>query len=341
MQPTRIIATALALQLITGCADVGTGPGGSDIDIDETRTAVADIVDNFFADNAGIQSLTQFQSQIAAALQPDSLAPLLSGPAPALPAHVSTGVAIPTELLGTTFEYNEQADRYEPSARSGAPPDGIRFILYEQTVLGADTTFSEIGHFDTVDKSDFATTPAVIDASFSAIVDTAAAIDYRITGEANAAVGDLQVAGVLYDATGQLDFDYTVSGSDAAGFDGTFAVASGDVTIEFGFQEQPTGVRSTEASVKVGANELLFVLIVDTNGDVQEGSGVRLDDVLVAVFSGNAATDAASISNFEGVSLTQTELLGLAETFVDMDWAYTVVERLFILGLDLIEVTFF
>lgn len=38
--------------------------------------------------------------------------------------------ALPASVIGKTFEWNVTTDRYVMTSRAGAPPDGIRFILY-------------------------------------------------------------------------------------------------------------------------------------------------------------------------------------------------------------------
>jgi hypothetical protein len=324
------------LSVTAACADTGTGPTGSNLIIAETQAAVDEVVQKFFTDNAGVQSLTELQSLIATALP--SLAPstaALSTESTQLHG-VQASMAIPTELLGRTFEYDTTTSGYQPTERTGAPVDGIRFILYSDI-----SSLNEIGYFDLVDKSDFALSPATIDVTLDlTITDVGDVLSYRITGSLEGTDGALLVDGFLSDGADQLVFDFAVSGSESSGFDGDLELSMGDLSLARDFHEETTAT-TIEAEITDGPNEIVFVLIANEGGDVQEGSGVWLDDTLVAFFSGNLQTDTVSITDSEGVTLKQAELLGLAEIFVAFDWASMVTESLIGLGLDLIEVQFF
>lgn len=43
----------------------------------------------------------------------------------------TTASAIPLSALGKTFEWNTTTDQYEPTDRTGAPANGVRFIVYQ------------------------------------------------------------------------------------------------------------------------------------------------------------------------------------------------------------------
>ena len=59
---------------------------------------------------------------------------------------------IPDTLLGTTFEWNADSLRYLATARAGAPPNGIRFILYRaNTTTGYPDPAQEVGTLDIID----------------------------------------------------------------------------------------------------------------------------------------------------------------------------------------------
>ena len=59
---------------------------------------------------------------------------------------------LPDTLLGLTFEWQPDSVRYVASGRSGAPPNGVRFILYETDPLTSrPDTGLEVGSLDILD----------------------------------------------------------------------------------------------------------------------------------------------------------------------------------------------
>lgn len=72
------------------------------------------------------------------------------------------GVVIPEEVRGTTFEWNSATGRYEPGTRTGAPLNGVRFILYsvDPATRRPAVPLMETGHVDLIDVST-ATTDAL------------------------------------------------------------------------------------------------------------------------------------------------------------------------------------
>lgn len=63
-------------------------------------------------------------------------------------AGTSPMAALPATTLGKTFEWDVVDDRYEMTARSGAPSDGVRFILYTIDPMTAEPAepLVEVGH---------------------------------------------------------------------------------------------------------------------------------------------------------------------------------------------------
>src|SRR5688572_4347127 len=74
-----------------------------------------------------------------------------------LPATTDAGAAlIPVmraSVLGKTFVYDASARKYLPDAtRTGAPPNGVRFILYETAANGDPIPGREVGYADLTDE---------------------------------------------------------------------------------------------------------------------------------------------------------------------------------------------
>jgi hypothetical protein len=356
----RVAAFALVSPFVAACSDDSTSPP-PDINPAETQAALEQVIEQYFTDNPGLISLDAFQAAIGNALpsiapsftlHPES--PSLFGMAGRMGADVQAAYArvtslpmlmanIPTDALGTTFVYDPGSSQYIPSdpPRTGAPANGVRFILYD----GTTEPLTEVGYFDLIDASNFDITPATVDVTFKVFITEASTtkpvVNYRVTGTATDTGGTLTVKGFLSDGVGQLDFDFDVTGSDANGYGAGFALSAGDLSVTLDITETPTGSQTLEAAVSDGTDEIRFVINIDAVGEILGGSGIFFNDVVVATFSGNIEQDDVTLVNAQGDPLTQQELVALANIFVSLEGAFTVMEGLFAFGLALVGVSFF
>lgn len=358
-----IAAFAFVLPFVAACSDDdGTGPT-TDLNPTEAEAALEQVIDQYFTGNPGLNSLETFGAAIGNALPslapaaftlyPD--APMLFGMADRLGQSMRAVYArgtslpmlmanIPTEVLGTTFVYDPGTSQYIASERTGAPTNGVRFILYDGI-----TTLNEVGYFDLIDASDFGINPASIDVTFrvfiTAVSTTTPVVNYRVTGTASDTGGTLLVSGFLSDGSGQLDFDFEVTGTEATGFNAGFTLSSGNISVTLDISETTTGSETLEASITAGSDEIKFIITIDANGNIQGGSGIFFNDgsgdVLVATFSGNIEQDNVTLNNAQGDPLTQQELVALANIFAAVEYAFVVMEELFAFGLALVGISFF
>lgn len=356
----RIAAFALVSPLVAACSDDSTSPP-PDIDPAATQAALEQVIEQYFTDNPGLNSLDAFQAAIGNALpsiapanltlHPES--PSLFGMADRMGASMKAAYArvtslpmlmanIPTDALGTTFVYDPTSSQYIPSdpPLDGAPANGVRFILYDGL-----TTLNEVGYFDLIDASNFDINPATIDVTFKVFITEASTtkpvVNYRVTGTATDTGGTLIVTGFLSDGVGQLDFDFDVTGSDATGYDAGFGLSAGDISVTLDIGETPNGSQELKAAISDGTDEIRFVINIDPSGNILGGSGIFFNNVLVATFAGNIQQDNVTLVNAQGDPLTQQELVALANIFVSLEEAFTVMEGLFAFGLALVGVVFF
>ncbi len=350
---TRIGVLALGLSVFAACDD-STGLDGN-VDVEGTQAAVDQVVNQFFVENPGLQSLEIFGAQIGTAfpsiapyslsLTPDEaslhgLADRLRDNLSSVSAGKRSGamlMAIPPEFEGVTFEWNSQTGQYEPGLREGAPANGVRFILYDGI-----STLIEIGHLDFIDASNFTVNPVAVDVTMSIVIsDVGEVLHYRITGSASDTGGTLLVDGFLSDGTDQLDFDFNFSGTEATGASAVFTLTAGTLSMTLDLSSTPTGASSFSIEITNGDDEILFVLLVSDDGTLQSGSGIFFGNTPVAVFSGNIETDDVTVTSAEGTPLTQEQLLALAEIFVGIEQAFILVEEIVELGLLLIGLSLF
>jgi hypothetical protein len=177
-RPSRWARGAAALALsIAACKD-NTGPStitnpsatiqdlaavDSAFDTDAYR-ALALLASNFAAPTAPVP-LHGVAAALRITLPPapgGAVVRSLRGPVPRQDLRALTGLAsaspqvavLPDSLLGVTFEWNPDSVKYVASSRSGAPPNGVTFILYKSdAIFGLPDTAQEVGSLDIVDQN--------------------------------------------------------------------------------------------------------------------------------------------------------------------------------------------
>lgn len=359
----RAAPLASAMVFFVGCGD-STGPAPN-VDSEATEAAFEQVLDQYFNDNPGLDSLQKslgvFRDDISTALQATTSGdfsiyaetPDLIGSTGRLGqsarASSARGTAlstlrasIPTESLGTTFEYEADSSQYLVSVRTGAPTDGVRFILY-----GDKTALNEVGYVDLSGQSILDASGSPIDVTLKVFIATDSAtlpvLDYHATGTTSGTGGTLSFTGFLSDGDSQLDFDFGISSSTITGYSAGLALTAGDLSVTFDLATETTNRQTLEASIGAGSGVIRFLVEADENGEIQDGSGVFLDDgsgeVFVATFAGEIG-QRIQLTNTEGDPLTQQELVALANIFTGVEYARVLMEGLFDVGLTLVGISF-
>ena len=310
--------TALAVALaLTGC-DTGTGPA------DPT---------GFDAEGA----LEDYEV-LASVLESSELAALggLSGRTPFVsPARTDgphAGPVISGFRRGTTFVYDPTSGEYRPDPdRSGAPSNGVRFILYEQAADGTPQLGGEVGYADLLDEGDGSAEDVAL--RVRVVREEEAVLDYLTTVDWAPGRAAITAEGFVQGDRGRLDFDVKLRGSDGNGlresellFD--LAVDSRSLSVTGrvqGTDEGDDDMGEVELEILHGSN----VLGVTTSGEngVLDGS-VAVNGEPFAVFQGPEGD--LDITAPDGSALTWAEGLALQR-------AVDVVEDVFDLVEDLLD----
>lgn len=164
----RLIAGVAIAIAVAACSDSSSGPAtvsnpaatirdllalDSALQSDPVN-ALSLLVGNFPATASPAAALTRAVAALGATLPPR---PALTAPRrnlEPLAGLVASPMApvIPDTLLGLTFEWNPDSLKYRPTSRSGAPQNGVRFILYrEDGVTGYPDPAQEVGSLDIID----------------------------------------------------------------------------------------------------------------------------------------------------------------------------------------------
>jgi len=137
-------------------------------------------------------------------------------------------------VLGRTFVYDPATRTYVPDgARTGAPPNGVRFVLYE-TANGDPIPGREVGYADLTDERRSSATAAGIRLVVVSRGVTHLDYSFDLAGSLDAAT--FEVRGFLSDGTERIDFTVTTAHQlfgrgGAATLDATLAVPRHGFTV--------------------------------------------------------------------------------------------------------------
>ncbi len=303
---SRAVAAVALLVLAGGCGD-STAPDAP-FDPAGTSADVAAIGESF--ESPALESYASAATQIGSALggsfatavraMPTAAvadkagalryaASLARGYAPAGERPSLSAASIPPEYLGTTFVWDVDTDTYVASDLSGAPSNGVRFLLYAVNPATQQPIepVVEVGYVDlTVSQTNTSITAHAIVVSGGVTY-----LDYAVVATAGTSSASFSVSGYVTNGTDRVNFDLEmrgtqdeatldfqlavptrggfvmeieVTGSDLESDAGTFSLdmtARGDHgTVRI----QGTG-SGTEASYNVTVNGDLFATITETS----------------------------------------------------------------------------
>ncbi|MFL5403298.1 MAG: hypothetical protein ACJ8BF_10825 [Gemmatimonadales bacterium] len=152
--------------------------------------------------------------------------------------------AIPPEFLGKTFIYS--GGTYVVSTETGAPANGVRFMLYEidpLTGLPADPPLPPTGYVDITDFSTATTRSARI----VVVSGGTTYLDYRVNVTSTATAGTVTVLGYVTDGSTRATFNLGATLTAAAGLTlvESIAVPERDLRIDLRLTENVTTLESS------------------------------------------------------------------------------------------------
>ena len=115
---------------------------------------------------------------------------------------------LPSDVLGVTFEWSDIENAYVPTARTGAPANGLRVIVYDRTA----TPFVEVGFVDITDESD----PAADRLRVHMEKDGITRLDYTVEVTQSTTSVSINVSGFVTDGVERVDFEVSESATQTA-----------------------------------------------------------------------------------------------------------------------------
>ena len=219
-QYARFSLSAMLLSL--GLAACGKDTGPSEFDPQGTTADVAEAHDAFVSTQASSfaaigsdistvlngapimassAALVSPRPSAASARYARQLVRLLPGAGPRIQASVS---AIPSEVLGTTFAWDEETDTYAATDVSGAPTNGVRFLLYaiDPVTLRPVEPVVEVGYVDVTDQSTAATAAFRVKVVDGSVV----YLDYSVSATGTESSGIVTVSGYASNGSARANF---------------------------------------------------------------------------------------------------------------------------------------
>ncbi len=163
-------------------------------------------------------------------------------------AHGAFGVssaAIPPQFAGKTFEYS--GGSYVAGARTGAPANGVRFLLYAinpVTLVPAE----EIGYVELTDLSGSSTQAAQV----LVVSGETVYLDYTVAATATAAGGQVRVNGFVTDGTTRANINLQSTLTQAAGLTLLYSLEVPQRDVSINMTLTATGLDTQTGTIDIG-----------------------------------------------------------------------------------------
>jgi hypothetical protein len=275
----RSVAALALTALAAGCGGDSTAPNapfdpaGTSSDIDAMQASFESPATAGFAAAADAIIAVLGEAPAAAAVKAMPTKALIAGGTPGAKHYAATvakayarpsgGItpslstaAILDEHLGVTFTRDPETLEYGPSDRTGAPEDGVRFIVYAvDPISGAVIDpLVEVGHADIV--------TTVTETSATGRIELVSAgvtyLDYSMSATASSSAGTITIAGYVTNGDDRVNFDldthYSFS-STSVTLDYTITVPTrGGFRIDFESEIDFEGEVTEAATISITSN---------------------------------------------------------------------------------------
>jgi hypothetical protein len=257
-------------------------------------------------DARGIRAAAARSAQrLGAMLQHNSAASLRSG---------QIAYAVPAAVAGKTFVYDVSTGAYVVSDATGAPSNGVRFILYAVDPMSYAPVepLVETGHVDLIDLSGGTTQAARV----LVVSGGTTYVDYTVTATSGTSSGRVTVVGLVTDGTTQANISLRSSITFTAGLTLTYSLdlpqrdVSIDLSVGVTDVSQPTSPITVSLTMR-GPNGTVSMSgqFTDTSGTLN----IRVDGHAFATITTDGTT--TTITRLDGSALSDDEQLALEGIF--------------------------
>jgi hypothetical protein len=314
----KLVSGPLLVTALVACGD-STGPEDFSPVTTEQKT---DAIMAAFNDNPALLSLGALESlsfgPLVQATLPRTPADLASprtaarlrafaGTVPSFSSVSPTMAIFPANLLGATFVWDTQQNRYvEDPQATGAPANGVRVILYavDPILRRPLTPLDPVGYLDVMDES----TPAADALHLVAVVNDITYLDYVASATTTQTSITLSAEGFISDGTNQVDFDLSLTLTSSA-ITVDYALSHDQGTIRLtGSLSEGEGDLTADVTLTIndGDNEIVFDITITPS--TVTGSITYNGDVAVEI---GGTPEEPTFTRPDGTPLTDAEIESL------------------------------
>lgn len=224
---------------------------------------------------------------------------------------------IRSSMLGKTMVYDAAAKKYVVAPdRTGAPANGVRFVLYENDASGQPNPAKEIGSADLTDEK--AASPTTAGLRLKVVSNEKTYLDYSFDLSGSIGAATVAVKGFLSDGTERVNFELTTTGQlfgrgGTVSLDAKIEVPSQKFTVTakvVGQAGETQGMGQVDLTVNAGSD----VLVINAKGTPSEvDAKVTVNGKLFATIKGSPQSPV--IKGEGGRDLTADELAALQAVF--------------------------
>jgi hypothetical protein len=243
--------------------------------------------------------------------------------------------AVPAEVAGKTFVYDPNTATYVVSDLTGAPNNGVRFILYAVdpvTYIPSDP-LTETGHVDLIDLSGGTTQAARV----LVVSGGTTYVDYTVTATSGASSGRVTVIGMVTDGVTQANINLRSTITFTAGLTLTYSLdlPQRDVSIDLSVNVSDVSQQNSPINVNLvmsGPNGTVSMSgqFTDTSGTLN----IAINGHAFATITSNGTV--TTITRTDGTPLSDDEMQALegvfelqANAFISFDQMLAPVGALF------------
>ena len=346
--PSVMLVTAVVAFGLAGCSG-DDGPVGpvTPFDPDATAQAAAELEDRLDVESDVMMSLQLVGPALDA--EGSAIVQLLPGGVirPAQPFNAQMMVApsfamepiFPSNFLGTTFEWDDLLGRYAMTERTGAPANGVRFILYAVDPFSGQPVMplNETGWLDLTDEGSASATQLRVFANTGGVdrLDYTVSASYALLGDNVEATAT--GAGFISDGTRSLVFNLvqTVSFNtvnETMRVDMLYDLRMDDenvrVVVDVG-SDIDLSASDVSMDVMLTVTDGGNVTVLDVGVDQTENitGTVMHNGQTVALMDGS--TSSPMFTNANGDPLSTAEVAALSQAFEVVDDVFDFVEAIF------------
>jgi hypothetical protein len=236
-------------------------------------------------------------------------------------------MAISSTIAGKTFIYDAGSNSYVMSDVSGAPANGVRFLLYavDPVSFAPVTPLVETGHVDLIDMSAGTTQAARV------LVESGGTtyVDYTVSATSGTSSGQVTVTGMVTDGNHQANILLRSTITFNAGLTLSYSLTLPKRDVSINLTVSASDLNQTTSTINVSLTMKGPNGTVAMSGQFTETTGtlnVRINGEAFATITTNGTT--TTITRNDGTPLSDDEMTAMDGVFAIQASAFTSFDQM-------------